>query len=137
MKNSAPMKPMKVRLDIWLWAARFYKSRALAKRALSLGKIKVSGSRCKPSRLVSSGVILELKQGIYEREIVIVDISYKRNSALIASKLYAETAESIKLNQKLKESLDHVAWMPRPNQKPNSRERKLLASTKRFSDTGW
>lgn len=134
MKSNTSMKPSLVRLDIWLWAARFYKSRALAKRAISLGKIKISGKRCKASRLVSSGVVFQFKQDVYLREIVITGISEKRNSAPVASLLYKETAESIKLNQELKESISNVSWTPRPDHKPNSRERRLLASTKRFSD---
>ena len=134
MKSNTSMKPSLMRLDIWLWAARFYKSRALAKRAIALGKIKISGKRCKASRLVSSGVVLQFKQDVYLREIVITGISEKRNSAPVASQLYTETPESIKLNQELKESIGNVSWTPRPDHKPNSRERRLLASTKRFSD---
>ena len=134
MKGNTSIKAGLIRLDIWLWAARFYKSRALAKRAISLGKIKISGNRCKASRLVSSGVVLQLQQDVYLREIVISGISEKRNSAPVASRLYTETPESIKLNQELKESIGNVSWTPRPEHKPNSRERRLLASTKRFSD---
>ena len=134
MKSNTSIKSGMMRLDIWLWTARFYKSRALAKKAISLGKIKISGNRCKPSRLVSNGVVLQLKQDVYEREIVITGISEKRNSAPVASQLYTETADSIKLNQELKESIGNVSWTPRPNHKPNSRERRLLASSKRFSD---
>jgi len=134
MKSNTSIKSGMMRLDIWLWTARFYKSRALAKRAISLGKIKISGNRCKPSRLVSNGVVLRLKQDVYEREIVITGISVKRDSAPVASQLYTETPESIKLNQELKESIGNVSWTPRPEHKPNSRERRLLASTKRFSD---
>jgi ribosome-associated heat shock protein Hsp15 len=134
MKSNSSIKSIQVRLDIWLWAARFYKSRALAKRAISLGKIKISGNRCKASRLVSSGVTLQLRQDIYERQIVITGVSETRNSAPIASQLYAETAESIKSNQELNNNMSNVSWTPRPNHKPNSRERRLLANSKRFSD---
>lgn len=137
MKSDTSLKPDQVRLDVWLWAARFYKSRALAKRAISLGKIKISGNRCKASRLVSAGTVIHLKQDMYERELVIAGISEKRNSALIASGLYTETPESIKLNQELKESIGNVSWTPRPKHKPNSRERRVLASTKRFSHRSW
>ncbi len=132
MKGNVLLKPLNVRLDIWLWAARFYKTRALASQAISLGHIIISGGRCKASRPVCVGTVIQIKQNPYRREILVTGVNSIRASAQIAAKLYNETAESLTSNQELKASLKSTSWAPRPSRKPDSRERRLLTNVKRF-----
>ena len=84
----------KVRIDKWLWAARFYKTRGLATEAINGGKIHLNNSRVKPSRTVNIGDMISISKGPYKTVVEILDISDKRGPASIASQLYQETEES-------------------------------------------
>ena len=90
----------KVRLDKWLWAARFYKTRALAKEAIEGGKVHCRGERCKPSKEVKVGDELVLRAGYDERIVVIEQLSAVRRGAPQAQLLYRETDESISAREK-------------------------------------
>jgi len=85
----------KVRLDKWLWAARFYKTRALAKAAIEGGKVHCRGERCKPSKEPKIGEELTLRTGFDERTVRILALSVVRRGAPEAQTLYEETAESV------------------------------------------
>lgn len=85
----------KVRLDKWLWAARFFKTRALAKAAIEGGKVHCRGERCKPSKEPRVGDELQIRNGFEERTVVIQELSVVRRGAPQAQALYSETAESI------------------------------------------
>jgi len=85
----------KVRLDKWLWAARFYKTRALAKAAIEGGKVHCRGERCKPSKEPRVGDELLIRTGFDERTVVVQALSVVRRGAPEAQALYSETAESI------------------------------------------
>lgn len=85
----------KVRLDKWLWAARFYKTRALAKTAIESGKVHCRGERCKPGKEPRVGDQLEIRTGFDERTVVVEALSIVRRSAPEAQALYSETPESI------------------------------------------
>ncbi|WP_407313380.1 RNA-binding S4 domain-containing protein [Pseudomonas sp. nanlin1] len=85
----------KVRLDKWLWAARFYKTRALAKAAIESGKVHCRGERCKPSKEPRLGDALQIRNGFDERIVVVKALSAVRRGAPEAQTLYAETEESI------------------------------------------
>ncbi|TWC41574.1 heat shock protein Hsp15 [Pseudomonas sp. SJZ079] len=85
----------KVRLDKWLWAARFFKTRALAKAAIEGGKVHCRGERCKPSKEPRVGDELQIRSGFEERTVVILELSVVRRGAPQAQALYSETAESI------------------------------------------
>lgn len=85
----------KVRLDKWLWAARFYKTRALAKAAIESGKVHCRGERCKPSKEPRLGDELQIRAGFDERTVVVKALSVVRRGALEAQALYAETEQSI------------------------------------------
>jgi ribosome-associated heat shock protein Hsp15 len=91
--------PNRVRLDKWLWAARFYKTRGLSADAIDGGKIEVNGERAKRSRLVQSGDRLKIRIGPYEHVITVKDVSEKRGSAPIAQALYEEDPESRKARE--------------------------------------
>ena len=89
----------KVRIDKWLWAARFYKTRALAADAIEGGKIEVNGERSKRSKLVQAGDRIRIRIGPYEHVVAALGVSEKRGSATIAAALYAEDAESKKARE--------------------------------------
>ncbi|MDR2213235.1 MAG: RNA-binding protein, partial [Pseudomonadales bacterium] len=85
----------KVRLDKWLWAARFFKTRSLAKAAIEGGKVHCNGERCKSSREVGVGMTLQIRQGWDERTVLVRGVSEQRGGAPQAALLYEETAASI------------------------------------------
>jgi ribosome-associated heat shock protein Hsp15 len=84
-----------VRLDKWLWAARFYKTRALALEAINGGKITLNGERAKPAKILKPGDALQIRQAPYERHIIVHGLSQQRGPATVAQTLYTETPESI------------------------------------------
>ena len=90
-----PEEDDKVRLDKWLWAARFYKTRALAKTAIESGKVHCRGERCKPSKEPRLGDEFEIRTGFDERTVVVKALSAVRRGAPEAQELYEETAQSI------------------------------------------
>jgi ribosome-associated heat shock protein Hsp15 len=88
--------PVRVRADKWLWAARFYKTRALAAEAIDAGRIEVNGERSKRARLVQAGDKIRIRIGPYEHIVTVKDVSERRGPAPVATKLYEEDAESKK-----------------------------------------
>ena len=84
----------RARIDKWLWAARFYKTRALAVTALENGRVLVNGVRAKPAKALVAGDMLSLRLGPYTHEVEVLALSGKRGSATEAQKLYRETEES-------------------------------------------
>ena len=83
-----------VRLDVWLWAARFYKTRTLCKTAIEAGQVRVDGETVKPAKAVAVGMRIRIKQGTTLREVSVLGLSTMRRGAPEAQQLYAETAES-------------------------------------------
>jgi ribosome-associated heat shock protein Hsp15 len=92
-----------VRIDKWLWAARFFKTRSLATDAVDGGKVRLNGDRVKPARGVKVGDRLKIDNGSTEWEVVVRELAEKRGSATIAQTLYAETEESITMRQEKSE----------------------------------
>jgi ribosome-associated heat shock protein Hsp15 len=84
----------RIRIDKWLWAARFFKTRALAAAAVSGGKIDLNGDHIKPAKAVKAGDRMALRIGAYEWDITIVALSDRRGPATEAQKLYTETSQS-------------------------------------------
>jgi len=84
-----------VRLDVWLWAARFYKTRTLCKDAIDAGQVRVNGETVKPAKSVSIGMRVRIKQGTTVREVAVLGLSDVRRGAPEAQQLYAETTESL------------------------------------------
>lgn len=91
----------KVRIDKWLWAARFYKTRSLAVEALDGSKILVNGDKVKRARLVGAGDEVRVRMGPFEHIVVVKAVSEKRGSAVIAATLYEELAESRKAREEM------------------------------------
>ncbi|WP_426054913.1 RNA-binding S4 domain-containing protein [Janthinobacterium sp. PSPC2-1] len=92
-----------VRLDKWLWAARFFKTRSLASEAVDTGKVKVGGERVKPARSLRVGDALAIDNGAETWEVAVLGLSDKRGAASVARLLYAETPASIARREQLAE----------------------------------
>ena len=90
MINETP----KVRLDKWLWAARFFKTRSLAATAIETGKVEVNGERAKRAKLVQPGDSLSIRLGPYNHRLKVLSVSERRGPASVAATLYEETADS-------------------------------------------
>jgi ribosome-associated heat shock protein Hsp15 len=116
-----------VRLDKWLWAARFFKTRSLATDAVDGGKVRVNGERVKPARSVKLGDTLVIDNGSTEWEVIVKDLADQRGSATIAQGLYEETAHSIAERQK-KAELRKFFREPSAEIKgrPTKRDRRLI-----------
>lgn len=98
-EETEPGPSGKVRLDKWLWAARFYKTRGLSAEAIEAGKIEVNGERAKRARMVQAGDRIRIRRGPYEHIISVRGISDRRGSAPIAQALYEEDPESRKVRE--------------------------------------
>lgn len=122
-----------VRLDKWLWAARFFKTRSMAHDAIEGGKVYVDNLRAKPSRSVSVGdeVMVTTPRGRYE--ITVEAVSSQRGSASIAAKLYREKDESKQRREEVAE-MHRLARNAAPEERPNSQDRKLLRRIKEQLD---
>lgn len=94
----------KLRIDKWLWAARFYKTRTLASEEIDKGRVQVNGFAVKPAREVKAGDLLQVRHGVTIRSVVVLGVSDKRGSAPVAALLFAETPESIALRTATAES---------------------------------
>ncbi|HHH47636.1 MAG TPA: RNA-binding protein [Gammaproteobacteria bacterium] len=117
----------KVRLDKWLWAARFFKTRGLASEAIKGGKIELNGSRAKPSREVRVGDELQIRQGFDEKTVIVRDLSDRRGPAPVAQQLYEETAESIVAREKAAEQRRLANAYREPGQgRPTKRQRRQI-----------
>lgn len=116
-----------VRLDLWLWAARFYKTRALAKHAIETGKVDVGGQRAKPSRSVRIGDALVIARGEERFEVVAMALSDTRGPASVAQTLYAESEASRLAREQGRATLaaERAGFRP-PETKPDKRARRLI-----------
>ncbi|CAK9886551.1 MAG: Heat shock protein 15 [Candidatus Erwinia impunctatus] len=122
---------MAVRLDKWLWAARFYKTRAIAREMIEGGKVHYAGQRSKPSKVVETGATLTLWQGSEQRTVIVASISDRRGPASEAQKMYAETPASIEKREKIAEARKNNALtMPHPDRRPDKKERRDLMKFK-------
>ncbi len=124
-------KEKSVRLDKWLWAARFYKTRNIARTMIEGGKVDYNGVRAKPSRTVEIGAKVKLLQGNVRKEVEILSISDIRGSASVAQLLYKETEKSIVQRTKIQEQMKLSALLaPHPDNRPNKKERRELLELK-------
>ncbi|MGC6657547.1 ribosome-associated heat shock protein Hsp15 [Pantoea sp. EEL5] len=124
-----------VRLDKWLWAARFYKTRSIAREMIEGGKVHYNGQRSKPSKLVERDAELALRQGNEERTVVIAEISEQRRPASEAQLLYRETEASIEKREKVALARKmNALTMPHPDRRPDKKERRDLMKFKLSGD---
>lgn len=116
------MKPdMSQRIDKWLWAARFYKTRQQCIKAIKNSRISINGSIIKPASSLKVGDRVKIKHGSYQREFVIDGLNDKRGSATIARALYHETKQSIKAGEQLKKELSMQPRIDLASKKPDKR----------------
>jgi len=128
VKAGAKASP-KVRLDKWLWAARFYKTRALARQAIEGGKVRCGGFRAKPGKTVEPGLRIRLQQDGREREVIVEGVRNDRRPAPEAQQLYRETEASIRQREEQAASrkTQPAHWPPaaRPTKKQRRDIRKF------------
>src|ERR1017187_3320314 len=119
------------RIDKWLWAARFFKTRELASKACEMSRITSNGVRAKPAREVRVGDMLHLRNEAAEWEIEILALSQQRGPAAVAQTLYRETEASIELRRKAAEErrlLGPMYTASSPTGRPGKRDRRLIHS---------
>ncbi|MDO3381394.1 RNA-binding S4 domain-containing protein [Gilvimarinus algae] len=125
----------KVRIDKWLWAARFFKTRSIAKQAIEGGKIAVDGQKIKPSREIGTGVMLTIRQGWDDKTVEVIALSDQRRGAPEAQRLYRETDGSIALREK--RALERKAGLGSfiiSEQRPTKKQRRQIHRFKRDMD---
>lgn len=124
------MTEEKVRIDKWLWAARFFKTRSMAAQAVSGGKVHVNGARVKPARAVVSGEELRIRRGEVEFIVIVQGVSGKRRPAREAQLLYEETEASILQREEMrqKKRLEAAGRMFGPMKRPDKRSRRQIRS---------
>ncbi len=138
-KSSSPNKevqpePKKLRVDKWLWAARFFKTRSIASEALKGGKISQQGVRVKSSKEVTVGDVLTIRQGYFDKTVTIMGLSDIRGPAIKAQSLYAETTESIEQREKMKIMRQaQPAFRHTGEGRPTKRERRKII---KFTEKG-
>jgi ribosome-associated heat shock protein Hsp15 len=122
----------RTRLDKWLWAARFYKTRALAAEAIAGGKVQVNGDRAKRARPLQVGDQVRVRQGPYEYFVIVRELSDRRGPASTAQGLYQETPESREARERLALQLKtvHAAFIP-DRGRPTKRDRRELEKFRR------
>lgn len=120
-----------VRLDKWLWAARFFKQRGLARAAVQAGKVHYNGQRTKPAKMVELGATIELPRGYDRIEITVIGLSEKRGNATQAATLYEETSASINKREANAQARRlNSAINPHPEQRPTKKQRRALIKFK-------
>lgn len=133
--NSTPT-PESVRLDLWLWAARFFKTRGLAKQAIETGKIEIDGQRAKPSRGVRAGDRLVIARGEEMFEVEVRGLSGTRGPASVAQALYCESEASRLRRENLRaQRAAERAGYRAPETKPDKRARRLIRALGDFDAT--
>jgi len=123
----------RVRLDKWLWAARFFKTRSLATEAVTGGKVDVNGERAKPAKAIKPGDEVRLRVGPYEYILIVHALGERRGSAAVAQTLYEETEASIREREKLAAQLKlaPAPFVFEEKGRPTKKDRRDLA---RFID---
>lgn len=118
---------MSVRVDKWLWAARFFKTRGLASESVKAGHIELNGVRSKPAKVVKVGDVLQVKRGMDVYVITVLGLAEKRGSASIAQGLYQESDASIQAREKLNEQRKLLAASaPAPDKRPDKKARRQI-----------
>ncbi len=121
------MAEEKVRIDKWLWAARFFKTRSLAARAVSGGHVHLNGGRVKPARPLQVGDTLVIRRGAQEFTVVVRELSSRRGPAVRARTLYEETEKSVAARERAREERRIIgAPAVRPQGRPDKRDRRKI-----------
>ncbi|MFQ5550046.1 MAG: RNA-binding S4 domain-containing protein [Gemmatimonadales bacterium] len=129
------MNADRIRIDKWLWAARFFKTRALAVTAVDGGKVTVNGARAKKSKDLSLGDVVRIRQGMFETTVIVKAIVHRRGPAKEAALLYEETGESVAGRARTREQLKATPRFDfRFKGKPTKRQRRDIDKLKGRGD---
>ncbi|MFC4698609.1 RNA-binding S4 domain-containing protein [Glaciecola siphonariae] len=129
--NTTSENETSIRLDKWVWAARFCKTRSIARDLIQAGKITYNGQRTKPSRLVEIGAELKIPAGFDTKTVTVRHLSDKRVSAALASEFYCETEESLLQRARNAEARKlSVFHSPRPDSRPDKKQRRQIIKFK-------
>lgn len=125
-----------LRLDKWLWSARFYKTRSLAVEEITKGRVSVNGASVKPAREVRPGDMVQLRQGPIERTVQVLGLSAQRGPAPVAQKLYEETAASVTARE---QAAEQRRLAPEPalslqEGRPTKRDRRHIERSRDWND---
>ncbi|MGE7136114.1 RNA-binding S4 domain-containing protein [Luteibacter sp. NPDC031894] len=121
-----------VRADVWLWAARFFKTRSLAKQAIEGGKVELNEATCKPAKLVHVGDTFRVSRGEERLVCVVAALAEKRGPAPEAQKLYVETEESVAERARRREDRRLTGGaLLRPDSRPDKHARRLIQDLKK------
>lgn len=129
-----PDETPKVRLDKWLWAARFFKTRSLAATAIETGKVEVNGERAKRAKQLQVGDAVSIRLGPFTHHVDVLGLSERRGPAPEAAKLYAETPEGLKARELLRAQMKAAApAFGYDSGKPTKKDRRALQKLRRKS----
>lgn len=129
--NNDPHEKPSTRLDKWLWAARFYKTRAIAKQMIDGGKVFYNGQRTKAGKSVCVGDVIKIRQGFEEKEIYVIALAERRQDALFAQTLYQESESSCKVREKNALARKQgILLSPASDKKPDKKQRRKLIEFK-------
>ena len=130
-QDQRPQSNEAIRLDKWLWAARFYKTRAIAKQMIDGGKVFYNGQRSKSGKTVSLGDKITLRQGYEQKEVEIVALADRRRDAAFAQTLYLETKQSIETREKNSLARKQgILLSPASDVKPDKKQRRQIRQLK-------
>lgn len=121
-----------VRVDQWLHAARFFKTRALSAHAIKSGRVLLNQGKVKPSHSVKPGDILEVRRGDERMEFAVLELSKRRGPASVAATLYAETEQSQRLRAEQQDGKRFTSYFaPSPERRPDKKSRRQLIDLQR------
>jgi ribosome-associated heat shock protein Hsp15 len=122
-----------VRLDKWLWAARFFKTRSLASTAILNGRVKINGDRCKPAKLLRVGDKLEIHSAPFDWHLLVLSLSERRGSPAVASALFQESEESQDRREELRRQLKAArgSGFLENKARPTKKDRRALINLKK------
>jgi ribosome-associated heat shock protein Hsp15 len=130
-----PFPTSKVRLDKWLWAARFFKTRSLAKQAIEGGKVHYNNARSKVSKDVEVGALLKIRSGWDEKEIEVISLSDQRRGHAEAILMYTETQQSITSREENAAQRKALRGLDlQPAERPNKKQRRQIHRFKHIND---
>ena len=130
-KQSNTESSLSVRLDKWLWAARLFKTRAIARDAVQSGKVQYNTQRTKPGKIVELGANIKVPHGFDIRELVVLELSEQRRGAPIAQLMYQETQDSVQQRESNAEARKlSVFHSPKPDHRPDKKQRRQIIQFK-------
>ena len=130
-KNQHSEETLAVRLDKWLWAARFFKTRAIARDAVQSGKVQYNGQRSKPGKIVELAASIKVPHGYDFKELIVLELSEQRRAAPMAQLMYQETEVSMQQREKNDQARKLSAFhSPKPDHRPDKKQRRQIIQFK-------